>query len=210
MIVDPKTASYRDCYKLMIGGIVPRPIAFVSTLSAEGQPNLAPFSYFTAITSSPPTICFSPGRRYDTGEKKDTLRNIEAVGEFVVNVVTEDIGEQMNEAATDFPPETNEFEVSGLTTAASQIVKPPRVAESPINMECKLYKIVPIGPEGPGGGALVIGEIVLFHIDDRIYQDGRIDIEGLRPLGRLAGPHYTTLGRIVSMKRKPYRPTDTS
>ena len=109
-----------------------------------------------------------------------------------------------------FPPETNEFEISGLTAVPSQIVKPPRVAESPINMECKLYKIVPIGPEGPGGGTLVIGEIVLFHIDDRIYQDGRIDIEGLRPLGRLAGTHYTTLGRIVSMKRKPYQPTDNS
>ncbi len=208
MIVDPKTASPQDCYKLMIGGIVPRPIAFVSTLSAEGQPNLAPFSYFTAITSSPPTICFSPGRRYDTGEKKDTLRNIEAVGEFVVNVVTEDIGKQMNETATDFPPGTNEFEVSGLTAVPSRIVTPPRVAESPINMECKLYKVVPIGPDGPGGGTLVIGEIVLFHIDDRIYEDGRINVEGLRPLGRLAGALYTTLGKIVTMKRKTYRPTD--
>jgi len=210
MIVDPKTASYQDCYKLMIGSIVPRPIAFVSTLSPDGLPNLAPFSYFTAITSSPPTICFAPGRLADSGDKKDTLKNIEAVGEFVVNVVTEDIAGQMNETATEFPPEINEFEVSGLTTAPSQVVSVPRVAESPINMECKLYKVVPIGPDGPGGGSLVIGEVVLFHIDDRIYEDGRIDIDGLRPLGRLAGTRYTTLGKIVTMKRKAYRPRDDS
>ena len=206
MIIDPKQVTYKDCYKLMIGSIVPRPIAFVSTRSSEGKRNLAPFSYFTAITSSPPTICISPGRRPDDGERKDTLRNIEETGEFVVNIVTESIAEAMNEAATDFPPEIDEFEMAGLTPAPSQMIKAPRIAESPINMECKVYKVLHIGPEGVGGGALVIGEIVLFHIDNDIYKDGRIDIHKLKPLGRLAGSEYTTLGRIINMKRRKSEP----
>jgi flavin reductase (DIM6/NTAB) family NADH-FMN oxidoreductase RutF len=206
VIIDPKKVSYKERYKLMVGSVVPRPIAFVSTVSADGQPNLAPFSYFTAITSDPPTICFAPGRRASDGERKDTLSNIEATGEFVVNVVTESIGQAMNDTAVDYPADTNEFEVVNLTPAASRIVRPPRVEESPINMECKLYQIVSIGPSRQGGGALVIGEIVMFHIADELYDDGRVKIHELKPLGRLAGTEYTTLGRIISMKRKPYQP----
>jgi flavin reductase (DIM6/NTAB) family NADH-FMN oxidoreductase RutF len=209
MIVDPEHASYKDCYKLMIGSVVPRPIAFVSTMSADGHLNLAPFSYFTAITSSPPTICFAPGRRGPDGTRKDTLVNIEATGEFVVNVVTEAIGAAMNETAADFPPDIDEFDVAGLTPAASRVVAPPRVAESPINMECKVYDILHIGPDGTGGGALVIGEIVMFHIADELHDDGRIKIHDLKPLGRLAGTEYTTLGSIISMKRKAYPPNNS-
>jgi flavin reductase (DIM6/NTAB) family NADH-FMN oxidoreductase RutF len=202
MRIDPAQNTYKENYKLMIGSIVPRPIAFVSTLSEDGQPNLAPFSYFTAITSDPPTICFSPSYRpLPGGEHKDTLHNIEATGEFVVNVVTEELGPAMNETAVDFPAGTNEFEVAGLTAASCEVVKVPRVAESPISMECKLYEVHHIGPKGVGGGALVIGEIVMFHVDDALYDDGRIDIARLKPLGRLAGTEYTTLGQIISLQR---------
>jgi flavin reductase (DIM6/NTAB) family NADH-FMN oxidoreductase RutF len=209
MLIDPNDVSYKERYKLMIGTVVPRPIAFVSTISPQGDLNLAPFSYFTAITADPPTICFAPGRRSSDGDRKDTLGNIEATGEFVVNVVTETIGQAMVSTAVDFPPGTNEFEIADLTPVPSRVVKPPRVGESPINMECKLYQVIPIGPEGPGGGALVIGEIVMFHIADELYDDGRIRIEDLKPLGRLAGHDYTTLGKIVSIKRKAHRPKES-
>ena len=206
MIIDPKESTYIDAYKLMVGGIVPRPIAFVSTVAADGRLNLAPFSYFNAITSAPPTICFAPGRRHTDGGRKDTLNNIETTGEFVVNVVTEDIAAAMNKTATDFPPPVDEFEVAGPTPAPSEVVKAPRVKESPINMECKLYQVIHIGEERAGGGSLVIGEIVMWHIADELYVNGRIDTMALKPLGRLAGTRYTTLGKIISMKRKPYPP----
>lgn len=206
MIIDPKEISYKECYKIMIGSVVPRPIAFVSTVSADGIPNLAPFSYYTAIAAEPPTLCFAPGRRSSDGERKDTLSNIEATGEFVVNVVTEAIGPAMNATATDFPPETNEFEVANLTPLPSRIVKPSRVGESPINMECKLHQIVPIGRPQAGGAALVIGEIVMFHVADKLYEEGRINIHELKPLGRLAGTEYTTLGKIISIERGSNQP----
>lgn len=201
MIIDPGSATYKDCYRVMIGSVVPRPIAFVSTLSPDGKRNLAPFSYFTAVSSVPPTLCFAPGRRSSDGERKDTLRNIEATGEFVVNVVTEAIGEAMVKTALDYSMDIDEFEIAGLTPVPSSVVRPPRVAESPINMECKVYDILQIGPEARGGAALVVGEVVMFHVADELLEDGRIKIAELRPLGRLSGDDYTTLGKILSMKR---------
>lgn len=209
MIIDPKNATAGDCYKLMVGSIVPRPIALVSTLSKSGTRNLAPFSYFTAVSSKPATLCFCPGRRNPGGEPKDTLGNIEATKEFVVNIVTVDIASQMNDTATEFPPEIDEFEVAGFTPVSSDIVAPARVAESPISMECKLYDVINIGQPGAGGGALVIGEIVLFHIADELYHEGRINIDKLNPLGRLAGGDYTTLGEKISLKVKPYTPDNS-
>jgi flavin reductase (DIM6/NTAB) family NADH-FMN oxidoreductase RutF len=206
MIINPAEHSNKENYKLLIGTIIPRPIAFVSTRSSEGQNNLAPFSFFTAVTSKPPTICFAPALRGKDAGKKDTLRYIEETGEFVVNVVTEDIAVQMNETAGDFPPEVDEFEYAGLTPVPSQLVKPPRVKESPINMECKLYKIVPVGPAEAGGGALVIGEVVLFHVSDTLIDNFRIDYDAFRPLARLAGQDYTTLGRRFALERKPIVP----
>jgi flavin reductase (DIM6/NTAB) family NADH-FMN oxidoreductase RutF len=206
MIIDPSSVPYRDCYKLMIGSIVPRPIALVSTLAVDGHANLAPFSYFTAIASDPPTLCFSPGRRFADAQRKDTLANIEARREFVVNVVTESMVAAMNETATDYPPDVNEFEVAGFTPLPSHRVAPPRVKESPIHMECRLYDIVHINIDRPGGGSLVIGEIVLFHVDDGVYEEGRINFQKLNPLGRLAGDYYTTLGRLIALKRKTYPP----
>ncbi len=204
MTIDPRQQSVKDNYKLMIGSILPRPIAFVSTISKDGKLNLAPFSFFTGITSKPMTVAFAPGRKKG-GLKKDTLVNIEQTGEFVVNVVTEEIVSAMNETATDFPPEINEFEQAGFTPQPSDKVLPPRVKESPVNMECKLMEIIHIGPEEPGGGSLVIGEVICFHVADDLINDGRIDTGLLKPVGRLAGVEYTTLGTRFALERKRFR-----
>ena len=188
MIVDTAVADPRDIAKLLVGAVVPRPIAFVSTLSAEGALNLAPFSYFTVASSNPPVICFTPIIRRD-GSKKDTLVNIEATGEFVVNVVSEEIAAQMNVCSGEYPPEVDEFSVSGLTPVPSDLVKPPRVKESRVNMECRLVQIVQISGK-PGGGSLVLGEVVRFHVDGGIVSGDSIDPDKLRPVGRMGGPTY--------------------
>jgi len=202
MILDPSDLSVKDNYKLLIGSVLPRPIALVSTMSKSGIANLAPFSFFTAITSKPPTVCFAPALKGSEGIKKDTLANIEETGEFVVNVVSEEIAEQMNETAGDFPPEIDEFAHADFTPKPSRIVQVPRVQESPINMECRLYKIVYIGDAKPGSGALVIGEIVCYHIADELFSAGKIDTGKLKPVGRLAGMEYTTLGNRFTLERK--------
>lgn len=202
MIIDPSETSVKDNYKLLIGSVVPRPIALVSTISKTGIPNLAPFSFFTVITANPPTICFAPALKGTAAVKKDTLANIEETGEFVVNVVCEDIAEQMNETATEIPSEEDEFEHAGLTPEPSIKIKAPRVKESPINMECTLHKILYIGDGSPGSGALVIGEIVQYHIADELYSDGKIDTGLLKPIGRLAGMEYSTLGKRFIIERK--------
>ncbi len=188
MIVDPAVADPRDIAKLLVGIVVPRPIAFVSTLSAEGILNLAPFSYFTVASSTPPVVCFTPIVRRD-GTRKDTLINIEATGEFVVNVVSEEIAPPMNVCSGEYPPEVDEFAVSGLTPIPSDIVKPPRVKESRVNMECRLLKIVEIGSK-PGGGSLVLGEVVRFHVDSAVVAHDAVDPDRLRPVGRMGGPTY--------------------
>jgi flavin reductase (DIM6/NTAB) family NADH-FMN oxidoreductase RutF len=203
MIIDPKNQTFKENYKLIIGSILPRPIAFVSTISKNGIHNLAAYSFFNGVTSNPPSICFAPNRKSTDGSKKDTLVNIEDTGEFVVNIVTEDIVKPMNDTAPEFPPEVSEFEEVGLTPIESHIVKAPRVKESPINMECKLMQIVEVGPAEPGGGFLVIGKIVLFLIKDELLENGRIDTGLLKPVGRLAGTEYTTLGKRFSLSRKP-------
>lgn len=190
MTVDPQSTAVADIYKLLIGAIVPRPIAFVSSVDLEGAFNLAPFSFFTAISANPPVICFSPMVRGSDGTRKDTLRNIEATGEFVVNIVSEDFAEQMNICSAEFPPEVDEFAASGLTPVASDIVKPPRVCESRVNMECRLVQIVPVSAK-PLGGSLVIGEVLRFHLADGVFENFRIDPDVLRPIGRMGGATYT-------------------
>lgn len=189
MIITPSDHDYNNIYKLMIGSIVPRPIAFVSTVNAKGNRNLAPFSFFNGVCSNPPTILFSTVIRKD-GTHKDTLNNVEATKEFVVNMVSEDIAEQMNICSGEYPPDVDEFVESGLTPIPSDLVKPPRVKESMMSMECKLTQIVHIG-NGPGGGCTVFGEIIRFHIDDRLFDNFRIDPEKLRAIGRMGGPSYT-------------------
>jgi flavin reductase (DIM6/NTAB) family NADH-FMN oxidoreductase RutF len=195
MIYHADALAVKENYKLLIGSIIPRPIAFVSTLSVENVLNLAPFSFFTAITSRPPTVCFASARKGNSGVKKDTLINIESSGDFVVNIVTEQISKQMHQTAGDFGPDIDEFALTGLTPVPSVIVKPPRVLESPINLECRLFKTVEIGDGLAGSGTLIIGEIVVYHIDDLLLNDGRIDPDRLKPVGKLAGTEYSTLGR---------------
>ncbi|MBQ83724.1 MAG: hypothetical protein CMG31_02885 [Candidatus Marinimicrobia bacterium] len=202
MILDPNKQSFSENYKLMIGSIVPRPIALVSTVSSNGLKNLAPFSYFNGVCSYPPTIMFAPGRRGYDGLTKDTLNNIRETEDFTVSIVSEKIGKQMVACATDYPPDVDEFEISGLTPLPSEKVKAPRVAESKVSFECKLNQIVEIGDDSPGAGFLVIGTIVIFHIDDDVYRDGKIDIKTLKPLGRLAGNSYTRISEIFDIVRK--------
>ena len=202
MIIDPDKQSFGENHKLMIGSIVPRPIAFVSTVSINGKKNLAPFSYFNGVCSNPPTVMFAPGRRGHDGLTKDTLNNIRETEQFVINIVSEEIGEKMVACATDFPPDVDEFEVSGLTPKGSMKVKPPLVAESKVSFECKLNQIVEIGDEGPGAGFVVIGTILMFHIDDDVYNKGRIDIEALKPIGRLAGNSYSHIRDTFDIVRK--------
>ena len=190
MVIDPKDAGWQNTYKLMIGSIVPRPIAFVSTVSPEGVRNLAPFSFFTGVSANPPVICFSPMRRRGADPHKDTLRNITITREFVVNIVSEEFAEQMNITSAEFPPEVDEFEAAGLTPIPSDLVKPPRVKESHVHMECKLYLLVEIGGMD-GSGNLVLGEVLRFHVDDRYIDDFKIDPEQLRAIGRMGGASYT-------------------
>jgi len=202
MILDPNEIPFQETHKLMIGSIVPRPIAFVSTQSKDGKNNVAPFSYFNGVCSKPPTIMFAPARRGWDGEEKDTLINIQDTEEFVVNIVSESFAEKMVMCATDFDSDVDEFEISGLNTADSQKIKPPRVEEAKISFECKLNQIVEIGDGSAGSGFVVIGTIVLFHIDDDIYDDGRILLNQLEPLGRLAGNWYTRLTDTLKIVRK--------
>jgi flavin reductase (DIM6/NTAB) family NADH-FMN oxidoreductase RutF len=190
LTVDPCSTEPASIYKLLIGSVVPRPIAFVSTINTEGAFNVAPFSFFTVASSNPPVLVFTVGNRATPNPLKDTLRNITTAREFVVNVVSEEIGAKMNLCAGDYPPDIDEFQVSGLTPIPSDLVKAPRVAESHINMECRLlYTIAMSGLVN--GGNLVLGEVVRFHIDDEYFNNYRIDQDKLRAIGRMAGNSYT-------------------
>lgn len=196
MHLDPQTLPPHDIYRLLIGCVVPRPIAWVSSLSADGVANLAPFSFFMGVCGDPPTIAFSSGRRLTA--KKDTVHNLEATGDFVVNIVDDDLAEPMNQTSGEYPPEIDEFTLTGLTPAPGVKVQAPRVAEAPINLECRVAQIIPVG-RGPH--SLVLGEIVYFHVRDDLYHNGRIDMHALRPVGRLAGHLYTHVHDIFEMKR---------
>lgn len=199
MIVNPAQADFRNIYKLMIGAIVPRPIAFVSTVDGNGVRNLAPFSFFTAVSANPPVICFSPMIR-GNATKKDTLNNIETTHEFVVNVVSESFIERMNLCAPEYPPDVDEWVESGLTAIASDLVRPPRVEESHIQMECRLIQVVHIS-ERPLGGSLVLGEVLRFHIDDAVIDDFRIDPDKLGAIGRMGGPTYVRTTNRFDLQR---------
>jgi flavin reductase (DIM6/NTAB) family NADH-FMN oxidoreductase RutF len=187
LVVDPATTPSSISYKLMIGSIVPRPIAFVSTVSPAGVYNLAPFSFFNAVCAEPPVVTFANGFRVPP---KDTLANVRATGEFVVNIVNEEIAERMNLCSGEYPADVDEFKLSALTPIASDLIRPPRVLESPINMECKVLQILDISTR-PMGGSLVIGEVVRFHIDEAMVHNFRIDPDQLRAVGRMGGNEYT-------------------
>lgn len=204
--LDPDALSNQERYKLLIGSVLPRPIAFVSTMSPDGIPNLAPFSFFTGVCSSPLMVCFSPMIRSSDAQKKDTLKNIEATGEFVLHVVTEAMAEPMNQTAAEYPSEVSEFEMAGLTPIPSTKVKPFRVKESPIQMECTLHQIVNLG-EGIGSAHLVIGRVVAMHITPEVYENGRILTAKLKPIGRLAGNSYTRVTDTFDLERPSIQPT---
>ena len=202
MIYDPSEHPFQKTHKIMTGSIVPRPIALVSTISNNGQNNIAPFSYFNGVCSKPPTIMFAPGRRGWDGLEKDTIINIRKTKEFVVNIVSESFGEQMVACATDYDSDIDEFEISKLSPVKSEKLSCPRLLEAKISFECKLNQIVEIGDGTAGSGFIVIGTIVLFHIDDDIYDDGHINLGKVNPIGRLAGNWYTRTNNKFEIIRK--------
>ncbi len=206
--IDPESIGHQERYKLLIGSVLPRPIAFVSTLSPEGIPNLAPFSFFMGVCANPLTICFAPMRRGSDGKKKDTLVNIEATGEFVVHVVNESIVTQMNQTAAEYPADVDEFEAAGLTPIPSVKVKPYRVKESPVHMECVLHQVVHLGEE-VGSGSLVIGRVVYLHMASEVYEDGKIITSKLKPVARLAGSSYSKVTDSFDLPRLSTIPSNT-
>ena len=190
MQIDPAKLDITERYKLQIGAIVPRPIAWVSTKSEAGVSNLAPFSFFSGIASEPYSLLFCPSNKPD-GSEKDTLANASATGEFVVNIVTEAQALQMSATAENLPDGESEFDFAGLIEAPSVVVKPPKVAGAPVSFECRTREIVRLAPGMPNGGNVVIGEIVQVHVDDAIIDDRyRIDPAKLAAVGRMAGLTY--------------------
>ncbi|MGF2618117.1 flavin reductase family protein [Rossellomorea vietnamensis] len=185
MEFDPSQLEVKEVYKLLSGSVVPRPIAWVSTISEEDELNLAPFSFFTVASRNPPMLCISvgPGVGEREGTEKDTLVNIRSQKEYVINVVPVSLGNPMQKSAENLPSSTDEFEVAGLTPIDSTIVKPKRVKEAPIHMECQLEQIIKLGSDH-----LIIGRMVKYHIEEEYYLGNyKINLEKLQPLGRLAG-----------------------
>ncbi len=208
MDVVPSQLAHREIYNILISAVAPRPIAWVSSLSASGQPNLAPFSFFNAVCAKPPLLAFAPAMRAPkksvaaavAGQPKDTLRNIRETKEFVISVVTYELAEAMNLTSGDYDASISEFEVARLASEPSTLVRPQRVAESPVSFECNLYQILDFNP-GPEGGSLVIGEIVSIHIDDRHLKEGRLDRNSLDLIGRMGGIQYTRTTERFEMVR---------
>ena len=192
--VDPSDWEARQVYFLLTGLVVPRPIAWISTRDEHGVPNLAPHSYFQAVSTDPPHIVFA-----STGVK-DTLRNVRTAGQFVVNLVSSDLVEQMNYTATDFPPTEDEFVWAGLTEAPAARVDAPRVAEARAHLECEVRHELAVG-----NGHLVVAEVVHLHVDAAIWRDGRVDPRAYDPVCRLAGSGYATLGEVFTLPRPSWR-----
>ena len=200
---DPAACEARQIYKLMTGIIVPRPIALVSTIDANGVANLAPFSFFSGVGSSPPTVLFCPTLRSGSGTlhaRKDTLRNVEQTAEFVINVVSQAISEAANVTAAEVAPEVDEFQLAGLTPLASKVVRPPRVAESPAHMECKLLQVIYTG-RSAASGVIVLGEVVRFHVRQDLESDFRVDPAGLDAVGRMAGNTWVRTHERIELIR---------
>ncbi|MDO6654495.1 flavin reductase family protein [Anaerobacillus sp. 1_MG-2023] len=198
MDLTPSDLKTKDIYKLLTGSVVPRPIAWVSTVSEDGVHNLAPFSFFTVASIRPTILAISigPGTGERQGTEKDTLANIRTQKEFVINVVSSSLGNEMQKSAENVPAEVDEFEHAGLTPIDSKTVQPKRVKEAAIHMECKLHQIIPLG-----SNALVLGEMTHYHIQDDTYLgDYKVDLEKLSPLGRLAG-NYSESKEFFTLPR---------
>jgi flavin reductase (DIM6/NTAB) family NADH-FMN oxidoreductase RutF len=203
----PDELERRVAYRLLHSIVTPRPIGWISTLSAAGIPNLAPFSFFNAVSGFPPVVAFSasiPRRGPREGQEKDTLRNAVETGEFVVNMVDEALADQMNVTSGRWPPEVNEFEVAGLAAAPSVDVKPPRVAAAPVAMEARVQQVVPV--EG-STSTLVLGRVVRFHVRaDLLREDGLVDTARMGLIARLGASEYARLGEVFSMIRPTVEP----
>lgn len=197
MEMNLKDLDPKQIYKLMISAIVPRPIAWVSTISKEGILNAAPFSYYAGVSSSPPVVMISIGKK-DTKEKKDTWKNIEEIGEFVINLVTYELVDQMNITSISFESEIDEFEKAKITPKPATMVNAPLIAESPVNMECKTYEIVNIGKMG-----VIFGEVLNIHVkDDILNNKGYIDTTKLEIVGRLGGANYCLITKENTFQLK--------
>ena len=201
-----KDLNGHQIYNILIGSILPRPIAWVSTIDGASVPNLAPFSAFTFASSSPPVLCFSAAfkSREVDGKKivvpKDTLKNIETTTDFVVNIVSLPVAEKMNVTSANFAPDVDEFVKAGLTAVPSVAVRAPRVGEAMVSYECRLRQIVNFGSH-EGAGNLVLGDVVGIHMADEVYENNHIDLHKLQPIGRLAGSSYCKIESIFDMPR---------
>ncbi|MYL64381.1 flavin reductase family protein [Bacillus hwajinpoensis] len=198
MDLTPSDLKTKDIYKLLTGSVVPRPIAWVSTVSEDDVLNLAPFSFFTVASTKPVILAISIGQGSGErqGAEKDTLANIRSQQEFVINVVSSSLGNEMQKSAESVPAEVDEFQYAGLTPIDSKTVKPKRVKEASIHMECKLHQIIPLG-----SNALVLGEMTHYHIQDDVYLGNyKVDLEKLSPLGRLAG-NYSESKEFFTLPR---------
>ncbi len=193
----------RANFHTMLSCVVPRPIAFVSTITAAGLPNLAPFSFFNGVGSNPPAVVFSPATKAD-GTDKDTLNNLREVPECVIHIVPYDIRDAMNHASAAFPPDVDEFVAAGFTKLESRFVKPPRAAECPVQMECKLLQIVPVG-SGPLSANVCVAEILCFHIadDHLVAENGTADVTKLDAIARMGGDWYARITDRFQLPKPP-------
>lgn len=207
MLIDPNDIDTRDLHQFLLAIVAPRPIAFVSTMDLEGNVNLAPFSFFNCFSSNPPIVVFSANRRVEDNTTKDTLANVFATGECVINAVSYPMVRQMALCSVDYPNGVNEFEKSGLTQLPSTIVKPPRVKECLAHLECKVIEIKPLG-EGGGAGNLVICEVVCIHVDDSIMDERqRIDPNKIDLMGRMGKTYYSRAsGESIYSIHQPVKP----
>lgn len=199
MLLDAEQVTQPDMYKILLGSVAPRPIAWAGTRSRAGHNNLAPFSFYNCFSSKPPMLGFSATPRPD-GRKKDTLQNVEDSGCFTLSCVSLKLMQAMSKSAATLEPGDDEFVYAGLTAAEAQHIAAPYVAEAMVVFECTLHDILRFG-SGPGSGNLILGQIRHVHVDDRIYKDGRIDFGTLDPVGRLAGDWYATIHDRFEMKR---------
>lgn len=198
--INPNDLTERENYKFLIGSIVPRPIAFVTSVNEDGVVNGAPFSFFNIVSSNPPLISVSVQRK--KGQMKDTSRNITKSGEFVVHVVSEPFVEQINETAANLPSNQSEIAHSNMTLLESEKISVPGVAEAKVRFECVLEQHLALGgDENSAGCDLIIGKVVNYHIDEAIYKEGKVDLDGLGALSRLAGNDYAKVGDILTIER---------